>query len=246
MKSNKYLYHMDLLRGEEIEKFIPRVPNNRLSLENSTIKRICVSTTLEGCLGSAPWGASKVFEFPENMIFRVYEFDVNDINNGNLLLTEDLMNNNYVADACLYDECWIINQDIKPSNIFYIKIDNYDDKLETFLHVDENSEVVNESRVLVLKDLAYTMIDKSELIYGHEFEFSLKELELLTFGTNDIENVKNRLVSLMGSGYVPDYLMDDMKEYDEDDKYIIELNKPVGLWYKDFLRELEKDLISYP
>lgn len=50
------LYHVDLCRKEIINLFNPRIPSHTLDDENTDIPRICVSSSIEGALGSVPWG----------------------------------------------------------------------------------------------------------------------------------------------------------------------------------------------
>ena len=75
-----YFYHMEILTNEEeIEEFYPRVPMDLMEGENEDIDRICVSTSIRGCISSAPWGQDRALTFGNNMVFRVYKFDSKDI-----------------------------------------------------------------------------------------------------------------------------------------------------------------------
>ncbi|MBR4589189.1 MAG: hypothetical protein IKO36_00880 [Bacteroidaceae bacterium] len=45
------LYHISINKQDN-KIFVPRVPSNRMHLENDTIPRVCVSTSIRGCIKS--------------------------------------------------------------------------------------------------------------------------------------------------------------------------------------------------
>ena len=120
------LYRVEKTSEDIKKEFFPKVPQNILDgAEDNITPRICVSSSIDGCLGSVPWGGRNVeYILKENdCILRVYEFDSNDINKNNIIGPDYLYENDLVRDAFIHDEFWIVNQNIKPSKTYDIKVD---------------------------------------------------------------------------------------------------------------------------
>lgn len=119
------LFYVDKTMKEEIQEFFPRISENRMSKEDSITPRICVASSIEGCVTAAPW---KLKEVGRAEVLRVYEFDSEDIQEGNLLTPEDLFNQKKVPDAEITDEHWVINQSLKPIDMYYIQFLDFKEK----------------------------------------------------------------------------------------------------------------------
>lgn len=226
--------------------FSPRIPMEIMKGEDTSIKRICTSTTLEGCLGSAPWGGSLLLNLNENVIFKVYKFDINDIEEGNLITAKELYEKALVDDALLYNEHWIVNQDIKPCEVFYIKIDSIVDSinpliphkwLEDYKNADlENAHEYIKSEKTVFYDLKCRLVDRDELLFGNVFEFSIKKLKNI----GEYELAKEHLVELVQQ-YSTTGDCDDIIDYEEDDLLVIETPmSSLGLWHEKLMEELKQ------
>lgn len=170
------LYHIELAEfPNEIEEFIPRVPSSIYENENNNIKRICVAKTLSGCLGSAPWGGCNFEELSDKQVFRVYEFNTADIKEGNLITSDYLYKKDLVRDADIYGECWIVNQSIKPCNVFYMELNNCMFESEDIIsysdlkliEIDEDAiEELSDRCCTKIELIDYSIIDKSNVNFG--------------------------------------------------------------------------------
>lgn len=114
------LYHVS--HSEVNRPFTPRVPNVRMEGENSTMNRICVCDTLEGCFSAMPSGGAQLDILQEDTLgfYYVYTFDTETISEGNLMTPKELYQQDLVEDAELTGEYWILEevQPIKKEVIF--------------------------------------------------------------------------------------------------------------------------------
>lgn len=108
------LYHVsfDL---DFTEEFIPRVPQclKETSTENRDIPRICFSTTIEGCLSAVPGASDLESLLASNQnVIRVCEIDTElyGLCDKDLLMTEEIYKNDYVKDAYVTDEVWVLKE----------------------------------------------------------------------------------------------------------------------------------------
>lgn len=110
------LYHVS---EQRIRQFTPRIPKNRIDGEDASIKRICFSDSLEGCIGSMPRGTliaqnlvylEQEYEVPA--LLYVYQLDETTIPKENLLSPRKLSVKNLVPDAIPNGEHWVINQPV--------------------------------------------------------------------------------------------------------------------------------------
>ena len=80
-------YHVSIDVFKDINLFTPRIPHSTMSVEDTTISRICVSTSIEDCLNGIQYFSilrESLFLSPEdnysfieniNRIVKVYEFE---------------------------------------------------------------------------------------------------------------------------------------------------------------------------
>lgn len=140
-KEEKKLYHISYDYKKTIKKFVPSIPPQRCGGEDGTIKRICTSNTLEGCMIGHPnlWYHMMVYPEAEyccpyemmdrlttlldhneevGYLLKVYEFKAieEDIIPPATLLKEKL-----VPDADETQEHWI-TKEISASHVFYVFI----------------------------------------------------------------------------------------------------------------------------
>ena len=127
-------YYIDTPDNPVIDVFVPRIPHRRMLNENDTTPRICLSTSIEGCFSAAPWGADSLSYQPKYIVYRVYEFHEDKIPKDHIYTTKKLMKEHLVPDAEYTDELWIVGQTLRPDNMYYIILDNY----ETYVAEEEN------------------------------------------------------------------------------------------------------------
>ncbi len=70
------LYHISINLSHD-GTFVPAIPESRMQEEEDEIKRICVSTTIEGCFSALPSGGSRINDLAEKTggVFRVFHID---------------------------------------------------------------------------------------------------------------------------------------------------------------------------
>lgn len=154
------LYHI----SKEIEKihdvFIPRVPSDIMHMENEVIPRVCLSSTIEGCLGAVPWGGINLDELGrrsltenvtydeleitpwdkptsdyDNIYFRVYEFDI-DENDSNLMTPEEIWEAGYVDDAVAHREFWY-QDSCNPTDTYVVALVYYSEGVVDLLSYED-------------------------------------------------------------------------------------------------------------
>ena len=139
----KTYLHISVDAHQDIEEFIPRVPLHRAGGEDETRKRVCVSTSIEGCVKAAPSIWYRAYEYPSmdshdpyqhmswvttlldhgeraGYLLKVYEFNLAE---DSLVSAATLKENNWVPDADLTDEHWIM-QPVTPSRSYYILLED--------------------------------------------------------------------------------------------------------------------------
>ncbi|MFW5962305.1 MAG: hypothetical protein ACOCQR_01700 [bacterium] len=131
-------------------KFYPQVPRSIMDNEEKDIERVCVSTTIEGCLTAMPNGGSKLdcfiqelLEFNRNSYlmsgfkdenipdFKLFKIDTEKIgiSQENIINYETLYKKNYVRDAYWTEECWITEKfSVPDEDISYIKIEDWQEE----------------------------------------------------------------------------------------------------------------------
>lgn len=124
------LYYVDTSSHPLIKEFIPRIPENRMFDEDEETERICLAKTIEGCF-SASSELEDLYSrhtLCPNEVFRLYIFDENEIEEGNLTDSYELWKNKLVPDANITGEVWIENQSLIPKEVKYISIHSLDYK----------------------------------------------------------------------------------------------------------------------
>lgn len=118
------LYHVSTDTSRVIPIFIPRIPNKnqRMEGENETIPRICVAKSIEDCLTAMPNGGYFLTSEHKPKRIRVYEFDEEVVQEGNLIKPTDLYFSEYVLDAWVTGEHWVVNQNLLPKKVYDIEI----------------------------------------------------------------------------------------------------------------------------
>lgn len=122
----KKLYHISLDFGKNDDLcFIPRIPASAADGEDKTIKRVCLSDSIEGCINLADLsnGDLKSHLFPikseKSSPIKVYEFH---IDTDSILYPNQI--SKYVPDAEIFGEYWYTNPNgIRATKVYYIQID---------------------------------------------------------------------------------------------------------------------------
>lgn len=145
----KTYYHVSMDYQQEIKEFVPRIPRERASGEDELQKRICVSTTLTGCVKAAPLIWYQMYTYVnaeyydpythmsrlttlldhENKVgclVKVYEFKLEE---KELIAPNLLKENGWVPDADKTNEHWIMKA-TKPSRSYYALLENLKEENE--------------------------------------------------------------------------------------------------------------------
>lgn len=131
------LYHVS--RELDLKPFFhPRVPSKdrMLKCENSTIPRLCVSTTLEGALSAIPRDYEDICDIP----FRIYEFNSD---NHFVIPYSVLYEKEEVIDANITKECWILDDTIVPHKTYIIDIESYNSEADDAIPYTRRDEYYN-------------------------------------------------------------------------------------------------------
>ena len=233
-----FLYHVDILGTEnEIKEFVPRIPKSRIAGEDNTIKRICVSKNIEGCLGAISWGQKINRNIKEFQVLRVYVFDKKDIKRDNLILDEDLYKRGLVLDAKIHNECWIINQSIKPCKIFYISINSYDIEYKNL--IEPNYKDIIKGYCIKYTKLKYTIIPENEVQFGLECTVNV-DLNKINFkninNTSKAEYMTKKVMDILDKdGYLNGKSEIAFNSISNDNILSIKLNLFHGLWMSKFI-----------
>lgn len=113
------LYHVSL---SKIDKFELKIPCEKSDNENSTIKRICFSRTIEGAFSAIPRNFQVLDgylnlkkEFNISPIFYVYMIDEKDLDRKDIIKSSVLKKKMNVLDAIHTSEVWVLTDNIKVS-----------------------------------------------------------------------------------------------------------------------------------
>ncbi|MGG7131177.1 hypothetical protein [Clostridium perfringens] len=182
------LYHVSLLKNGLTEVFYPRIPKFKSENENNTIGRICLSDSVENAFK----GACLFDDFSEclseyydwsSIPFVVYVFDTDCVEEGNILTPDYLYKHDFVRDAIHTNEYWIVNQEIKPIDKFFIRIDSY-----SYVHrfnLDFNSYL---KCILSCKDPELTATSTFKIPCVDQYSIISKKIEVLKGAIFDIDN----------------------------------------------------------
>lgn len=197
-------YRVDLCKKEIIKLFEPRIPKYVLEDENKDISRVCVTSTIEGALGSVPWGGRHMLNKGENMIFRIYEFDLCEIDEKFIVTPDTLVKKGYVPDALCYDEYWVLTS-IKPSKVYNITIEYFKERSGDYFEssfYELNSDELNDEAFdineywlgscTVIYDLHYNVVKDEDTITGDVFDINLSDFYYVE--VNDLEEELNWII----------------------------------------------------
>lgn len=120
------LYHISTDTTKVIKLFYPRIPksNKRMKEENDYIPRICLGKSINDCLSAIPDGGYHFQSSEESKILRIYEFNTEQIEENNLIPASSLYFSDWVQDAWVTGECWVVNQKLIPSKVYDIQLKN--------------------------------------------------------------------------------------------------------------------------
>lgn len=96
-------YHVSIGYNDIEKQFIPRIPQSVGGSENTTIKRICFSPTVEQCL-CAIKDFLETLEDSESNTLTIYTLDTDQLDAD--LVSNDIVKS-YVHDAFLTGEVWV-------------------------------------------------------------------------------------------------------------------------------------------
>lgn len=241
-------YHVDLCKKEVINLFIPKIPSHILDGENGDIKRICVSSTIKGALGSVPWGGRNMANKGENMVFRVYEFESSSIDKKSILTPKELVENGYVPDALCYDEHWIM-EPVKPNKIYHISIESYyevsDDYFTSDFYNLTSEELDSEDFCIedyylgcctLIDDLVYNIIPDKDILSGNTFNIDIQYISnLLGSDLNDYD-LEEEINWIIDDFISADNEIEEIRE--EENTLIIETRDEEGLHLDLFIKNI--------
>lgn len=205
------LYHVCLAEDSDGDLFTPRIPDARAIHEDASIPRICVSASISGCISAVPWGG---LQFDEMMIdlglevssypIKIYEFDTDDILDGNLIPPSDLYKKDWVRDAVINEEYWIVNQSLKPRKSYFITVTEYIEEVEDCISYESQLEMdkldslgesynfedyANGCYSKIIVD-EYKLLDSSNITVSNTFTIPLNQFDLDTSNESFIDIVE--------------------------------------------------------
>lgn len=152
MKNIEKLFHISR-NTDIIEKFIPRIPESRADWEDEINQRVCLSSSIEGCLTGVPWGGSKLEDIllptgDGSYLIRVYEFDIKNIATEDLVGPEEIYEDGLVNDAMLSQEYWFIGKELKPDRTYLIELSGYlEQVVDIYSYESERYILMNEDSI---------------------------------------------------------------------------------------------------
>lgn len=168
IESNVF-YHVSMDLNINEKEFIPRIPTLICKDEDTNIKRICVTKTLEQAIGAFPYKRvfmNETIPMRNESYLAVYKTDM-----ANKEYLNDKEINKYVPDAHITNEHWILNSfNCKP---YLIRVKNL--KLSSFSkYTDEWSGFVksidyDKSKENYDREMTYSYIDKKFLKKALDF-----------------------------------------------------------------------------
>lgn len=122
------LYRLELDVNNIKCSHFPRVPEILARNENNNIKRVCLSSSIEGAINSAPWGGGDIEDlfidgFMPSILIRVYVYNINE-DDENLIHPIELYKQDLVPDAIYTDEHWYLDE-ISYDETFLIEITSF-------------------------------------------------------------------------------------------------------------------------
>lgn len=222
------LYHVSLDVGDIKKEFMPQIPESRMVGEDNKIPRICLSSSVEGCCSATLWGGSSFedlfWEYKQHAPIRVYEFDINDIKDGNLITPDYLYKTDKVRDAKINNEYWVINQNLKPINTYLINVKDYTEYLEEDISYKDKKYCINNdvgkdvwqrytNGVFTVLKLNYDILDDNskevkDIIYSDDLIIKL-DIDNMDF---DLIEANLELKNLFLELFVPEVIWKKEKE----------------------------------
>ncbi|MBQ9000192.1 MAG: hypothetical protein IJ086_16070 [Clostridium sp.] len=136
LKENKNIYcHISSDLSED-NYFYPRIPDATREDENSEINRVCVAKTLEGALTAIPNGAGRLDTYLEqsSYYFKVFIIDTEKLGINKIMSAEELYKNDYVRDAEITGEHWILEEfEVPQEDVFYIRLNEWEERAEDII-----------------------------------------------------------------------------------------------------------------
>lgn len=109
--------------------FMPRIPVDRLAGEDSTTKRVCMSSSMEGSFSSMPSGGSGLDPMWENTnaVYKIFRINT-DVYGLEYLTPNELVRKEFVMDALITGEYWVLNPfTVNKKDTFYVHINRWQD-----------------------------------------------------------------------------------------------------------------------
>ncbi len=148
--------------------FVPMIPESAGLEEDKTIKRVCLSSSIEGCLQAIPRGGKDISVGVELII---YEAEISTLDE-NLIFPEEVRD--YVPDALENEEYWYMKELHMTGK--KVKLTNFDYSFELgFTSVDEDDficrmlDTVSEEAYKYLEEISEIMYDDS-IILGARYD----------------------------------------------------------------------------
>ena len=253
IRNFKELYSVCLPELSEGKTFYPRVPSNRAYNEDDKTPRICLSSSLGGCLSAVPWGGKgfdnmmlNSYDSLKSCVIKVLVFDVEDIEYENLLKPSFLYKNDYVRDAEISSEYWVINQELKATREHYIQVTDYFEEIYDNISYEDMKIIENDDTLdvedyidgcfskIIVSD--YIDIDYKDIAIGDIIEIPRSSFPV-DFDSSTIEaSIKD---------IVDDFLVlsNMMLAIDIDENYInIYLAQSATIVIKDFIRSIIENI----
>lgn len=178
----RILYHLSL-EPAQLDLY-PRIPSNRKKGEDGKTPRICVSSSIEGCLSAVPWGGvnlAEIFNEDESALIRVYEFDVSEVGLDNIIPPDYLFQTDKVRDAYENGEHWITKR-VDPSKTYLIKLRGYEEEnaddfsYEDILHLESDEDFIfNPSSYGTISEVEFEVVPEESYSRNHYIYSKVKQ-----------------------------------------------------------------------
>lgn len=251
------LYNVCLPEDLNVSIFTPRIPDYRARNEDNIIPRICLSSSLSGCVSAVVWGGANF----DNMIIdlgletksypiKVYEFNSSDIEDGNLVHPEELYEKDLVRDAIVNQEYWVVNQDLKPKKVYYISIKDFIEEVHDDISFKNLQEIdrldsLNEPyeyddylegcfTKIIIEDFEY--INEKDIIRDSSFKINLNNIGTFTN--------KDELFKIIEDTFNNSLVLDNSVTciYIEDENIIIETDEFCSVVMKDVVKSIKEEI----
>lgn len=113
--------------------FFPRIPYITREDEDTNLNRVCVADSFNGTFTAIPNGAGNLDTYLEesSYYFKVFVIDTKKLGIKNIMTSEELYKKDYVRDAMITGEHWILEDFTVPDeDIFYIRLNNWTEEPE--------------------------------------------------------------------------------------------------------------------